>query len=58
MANTTCEMMQIHSLLQELEFTICTPMHMYYDNQSIIFIVSDKIFHECTRHIEVDYHYV
>lgn len=33
-------------------------MPMYCDNQTTIFIASNTIFHERTKHIEVDYHFV
>ena len=49
MAQTACEMAWLRSLLTELGFVVETPMSMYCDNPS---------FHERTKHIEVDYHYV
>ena len=58
MAQTTCEMMWIRSLLLELGFPIETPMPMNCDNQAVIFIANNPIFHERTKYIEVDCHYV
>ena len=58
MAQTACEMMWIKSLLLELGFPIETPMSMHCDNQTAIFIVNNPIFHERTKHIEVNCHYV
>ena len=29
---------------------------MYYDNQAAMYITNNHIFHEQTKHIEVDYH--
>ena len=42
----------------ELGFSVKTPMAMYCDNQSTIFITNNPNFHERTKHIKVDYHYV
>lgn len=33
-------------------------MWMCYDNQGTIFIVNGLIFHECIKHIKIDYHSV
>ena len=34
------------------------PMLMYCDNQTVIFIVNNPVFHEKTKDIDVDCHYV
>lgn len=31
---------------------------MYYDNEVAIYITSNDMFHERTKHIEVDYHFI
>ena len=58
MAQTTCEMMWIRSLLLEFGFTIEMPIPMHCDNQAAIFITNNSTFHERTKHIEVDCYYV
>ena len=51
-------MMWIRSLLLELAFIIKMPIPMHCDNQAAIFIVNNPTFHEHTKHIEVNCHYV
>ena len=58
MAQTACEMVWLRSFLSELEFSMRTPMAMHCDNQVAIFIANNPAFHERTKHIEVDCHYV
>nr|CAN63383.1 hypothetical protein VITISV_017566 [Vitis vinifera] len=55
--STTCfEIVWLHGLLEELVFpqTMCTPLHA--DNTSAIQIATNPVFHEHTKHIEVDCH--
>ena len=35
--------------------TTSTPIH--YDNRSAIQIAHNDVFHECTKYIEIDYHF-
>jgi len=58
MANTTCELKWVSGILSILG--IIHPLHMllYCDSQVALHIVQNPIFHECTKHIEVDCHFV
>ena len=33
-------------------------MHIHYDNQETIFISRNLTFHDRTKHIEIDYHFI
>ena len=42
----------------ELGFRQPEPMSMHCDNQSTIYIAQNPVFHERTKHIEIDCHFV
>ncbi|GAV71585.1 hypothetical protein CFOL_v3_15075, partial [Cephalotus follicularis] len=58
MANVTCELMWIRQLLSELGFGDPSHMQLWCDNQAAIHIASNPVFHERTKHIEVDCHFI
>jgi hypothetical protein len=58
MAHTTCEVVWLRSFLEEIGFSVQLPMQLYCDNQAAIHIASNPVFHERTKHIEVDCHLV
>ena len=58
MAATTCELQWLTYLLQDLGVSYTQPTTMYCDNQSTIQIASNQVFHEHTKHIEIDCHIV
>jgi len=58
MAVATCELIWIKQLLQELKFGNAQQMKLYCDNQAALHIVSNLVFHERTKHIEIDCHFV
>ena len=57
MANTTSEVIWTRNLLKFLGIFV-TPTHLYCDNQAAIHIANNPVFHERTKHIEVDCHFV
>jgi hypothetical protein len=58
MASTASELTWIKQVLADLNIEIKEPMKMYCDNQAAIHITANPIFHERTKHIEVDCHFV
>jgi hypothetical protein len=58
MTRTTCELLWLKHLLEELKFAELGPMELMCDNQSTLYISSNPIFHERTKHIEVDCHFI
>ncbi|KAL2228363.1 UNVERIFIED_CONTAM: Retrovirus-related Pol polyprotein from transposon RE1, partial [Sesamum indicum] len=58
MGSTTCELIWIHSLLKDLKVDVQTPIPFYCDNQAVLYITANLVFHERTKHIEIDCHLV
>ncbi|KAL0387818.1 UNVERIFIED_CONTAM: Retrovirus-related Pol polyprotein from transposon RE1 [Sesamum radiatum] len=58
LATTICELQWISCLLHDLRVFPPTLISVYYDNQAAIHIVANPIFHEQTKHIEIDCHLV
>ena len=56
MAQSVCEW--IHQLLSEIGFSITVPAKLWCDNQAALHIASNPVFHERTKHIEVDCHFI
>ena len=51
-------MLWVQSLLRDMGIPVPTLMDMYCDNQAAIFIANNPVFHERTKHIEVNCHYI
>ena len=58
MALATCELIWLKQLLQELRFGNDGQMTLVCDNQAALHIASNPVFHERTKHIEVDCHFI
>ena len=54
MSIATCELTWLLALLQDFCIPHPTPSILYCDNQSTLHIVANLVFHERTKHIEVD----
>jgi len=58
MATVTCEIQWLVYLLQDLKVPLEQPYLLYCDNESARYIAANSVFHERTKHIEIDCHIV
>ncbi|GKE32945.1 ribonuclease H-like domain-containing protein, partial [Tanacetum coccineum] len=57
-ANAVAETCWLRNLLQELHTPFSTATLVYYDNVSAVYLSSNLVQHQCTKHIEIDIHFV
>ena len=58
MAATTSELVWLSHLLQDFGLTPDPPILLFCDNQAALHIASNPTFHERTKHIDIDCHFV
>lgn len=58
MATTVAELVWIHELLEELGVKVELPMELHCDNKAALQIASNRMYHERTKHIEIDCHFI
>ncbi|CAM8961257.1 unnamed protein product [Rhodiola kirilowii] len=58
MAQTSCELAWLTRLLQDLQVTVPQPIPLYCDNHAAMHIARNPVFHERTKHVELDCHVV
>jgi hypothetical protein len=58
MVSTASELTWIKQVLVDLKINVNEPMKMFCDNQAARHIASNPVFHERTKHIEVDCHFI
>lgn len=58
MASTVAELSWLTGLFKELEVLVVQPVDLYCDSKAAIQIAVNPIFHERTKHIDIDCHFV
>lgn len=58
MATTVCELKWLKGILSSLGVVHTSPMQLYCDSQATLHIAKNPVFHERTKHIEVDCHFI
>ena len=58
MSSTASEIVWIEGLLQDLQVHVTLPIYMFCDNQAAEHIAQNPVFHERTKHLKRDCHYV
>ena len=58
MASTVAEVTWLIGLFRELDMPIVLPIAIYSDNTAAIKIASNPVFHERTKHIDIDCHFI
>ena len=58
LADTIYELIWLRWLLQDMEISQSNDTNVYCDNYSVIQIAHNDLFHECTKHIEIDCYFI
>ena len=58
LVDTTSELLWLRWLLKDLGVSTSSTTPLYCDNQIVIHITHNDVFHERTKHIEIDCHFI
>ena len=58
MSNAASELVWLHGLLEDLHTNVQLPITLYRDNSSAEHLAHNPMFHEKTKHLKRDMHYV
>ena len=53
-----CELLWLKIILEDLKIKWDGPMRLYYDNKLAIGIAYNPMWHDWTKHIEIDKHFI
>ena len=58
MASTVSELLWISYILRDFDIHIPFPIHFWCDNKAALHITANPVFHERTKHLDIDCHVV
>ncbi|CAA0829552.1 cysteine-rich RLK (RECEPTOR-like protein kinase) 8 [Striga hermonthica] len=58
LSSTVCELQWLSFLLHDLVVSVDVPIPLWCDNQAALHIVANPVFHERTKHLDIDCHLV
>lgn len=58
MAYVASEVVWLRALLGNLDLQVLKPTKLYCNNHMALYIPENLIFHECTKYIELDCHFI
>lgn len=58
MTHVTSEIIWLSNLLDIFQVSCTHPIILHCDNQTTIHLAANHVFHEITKHIEVDCHFI
>ncbi|CAL2226490.1 unnamed protein product [Prunus armeniaca] len=58
MTKGSCELLWLRKLLTELGYKPTSTMNLFCDNKAAIAIAQNPVQHDCTKHVEVDRHFI
>jgi hypothetical protein len=58
LASASAELCWLRTLIKDLGLYLYDPPILWCDNVSALAIASNPVFHACTKHIEVDFHFI
>ena len=58
MARGLCELLWLKRLLEEIGCSSQDTMNLFCDNKLEIAIAHNLVQHDCTKHVEVDWHFI
>ena len=58
MASATCKLVQLKQLFRELQLRDVTQITLIRNNQVALHVSSNPIFHERTKHVEINCHFI